>query len=147
MRNIVLLLLFLLTFKGVFAQTPADQSQIIQKCLDLSEIQQYLPSDLQGNHLPAYIMQLPMVLPEDADVTKFGKKPVYLNRTEMYANNTEAFFQFREITIEQSSARVLFTFNCNYTQPQQKVLHYTILLQKNDNDWTITSTELTGGIQ
>ncbi len=146
MRITIFTLLLFLCVTGAFGQLQSEQAKVLQKCLDLTEIQQFLPVDAQGHPKPVYIMQLPMVLPVDAAVSKFGSKPIYMSRSEINDAAIEAFFQFREIAINGNQAQVIMTYSYNFNHKDQKVRHYTLKLQKSGNDWNIVTTELTGGI-
>lgn len=146
MRITIFTLLLFLCVTGAFGQLQSEQAKVLQKCLDLTEIQQFLPVDAQGHPKPVYIMQLPMVLPVDAAVSKFGCKPVYMSRPEIYDAAIDAFFQFREIAIDGNQAQVIMTFSYNYIHKDQKVRHYTLKLQKSGSEWNIVTAELTGGI-
>ncbi|WP_321289725.1 hypothetical protein [uncultured Sunxiuqinia sp.] len=143
MRKIYLVLVtILLCGSGLFAQTPQDQAQILQLCVDLPELQKNYPVGIEGDTAAVYIMQYPIVIPTDIAISKFGKKPVFMTRHEIYDNNVEAFFLFKNLDILESSARVDLSMYYDYNSAEQKVFHIALDFQKENEEWVVGSYEI-----
>lgn len=92
-------------------KSPAtDQSMVLQKCIDLPELQQYYPMDADGNFKPIYIMQHSINFPDNLNLDGFSKKIVFMTKDQIYKNNVDAFFQFEKFDILQNSANITFTY-------------------------------------
>jgi hypothetical protein len=127
--------------QGLYANVVDSKAQIVQKCLDIPEIQLVYPVDGSGNHIPVHIMQYPIVFDTDIALEKFGSKPVYMNRTEMRDNKIEAYFLFQEIDIKESSAHVAFVVYYNQSTTKQVML-IDLNFEKKENDWVIMAQQI-----
>jgi hypothetical protein len=136
------LMVFGLTMQLV-AQSLNDQKQILQKCIDLPELQQYYPLAADGNHQQVYIMQYPFVFPDGIEVSKFGKPVQIVGRAVIVDSHAMAYFLFHTFSLTANKAYITFDFYNNY--PVNKtILQGNIVLNKTDNTWTINDSKLTG---
>lgn len=122
-------------------QTIADQSAIVQKCLDLSELQPYYPKAADGSYEKVYIMQYPTVFPATLEVSKFGKYVPLADRREIMKENAQAYFLFQSVEMEESKAKVAFDFLFNFAKNSTWV-SVTVDFQKVGNAWTVTGSKL-----
>ena len=123
-------------------QNAPEQAGILQLCLDLPELQDFYPQDEDGIYIEPYIMQYPIAFPTDIDVSKFGKRPVFMSRHEMYDNNIEAFFLFKKMEITSETATVEFSMYYDYNSPEQKYSHIVLNVVKDSGVWKIINTQI-----
>lgn len=65
MKKQVALLMLMFLFFSSFGQNLSDQAAVLQKCIDLPEIQNYLPLDADGTQAAICIMQHAVTFPGD----------------------------------------------------------------------------------
>ena len=65
MKKQVALLMFMFLFFNSFGQNLSDQATVLQKCVDLPEIQNYLPLDADGTQAAICIIQHAATFPGD----------------------------------------------------------------------------------
>jgi hypothetical protein len=143
MKKLFLFLgLFLLFTTQLVAQSRTDQALILQKCIDLPELQSYL-KDSEGK-----IQQLcinywnPLLFPLNLGLTKGGKSIIY---KPMYVDSDKAgvpFILFRTFLITGEVAKVDFEYHF-VTNNSSQLLKVHLDFIKNDNDWEISKTALT----
>lgn len=142
-KFISIFLLILTSTSLGYAQSQTDQSTILQKCIDLPEIQKLYPLDIEGKPVAVHIMQYPIEIPTDIGINKFGKNPVFMSRHEIYDNNIDAYFLFQNIDILESTAYLVSTFYYDYNSPDQKVLSIDMSFIKKDGNWEVSSSKVT----
>ena len=144
MKKLFLLLgLSLLFSTQLIAQSRNDQALILQKCIDLPELQSDLMKDSEGNIQQLYINYWnPLLFPLNLGITKGGKNIVY---KPMYSDSDKAgvpFILFRTFLITGEVAKVDFEYHF-VTNNSSQLLKIHLDFIKNDNDWDITKTSLT----
>jgi len=144
MKKLFLLLgLSLLFSTQLVAQSRNDQVLILQKCIDLPELQSYLLKDSEGNVQQLYINYWnPLLFPLNLGLTKGGKSIIY---KPMYADSDKAgvpFILFRTFLITGEVAKVDFEYHF-LTNNSSQLLKIHLDFIKNDNDWEISKTSLT----
>ena len=119
--------------------TDNDSALVLQKCLDMPELQQYYTKSSDGTFSQVHVMQYPIVFSPDIAVTKF-QLPILLEPREViYASKADGFFIFKSFQITGNTATVVFDYNYNYTTAPA-ALQVTLSLQKTGTDWSITNT-------
>ena len=144
MKKLILQLgLFLFFSTQLLAQSKSDQGLILQKCIDLPELQSYLIKDSDGT-----IQQLcinywnPLLFPLNLGVTKSGKSIIY---KPMYVDSDKAgvpFILFKIYQITGDVAKVDFEYHY-ITNNSSRLLQVHVDFIKVGNDWNISKTSLT----
>lgn len=138
-RLIIYSLLFFLP--GIaMAQSSTDAADVLQKCIDLPELQQYYPLDAAGTPLQIYVMQYPVSFESDLELSKFGKSVLFMDRTEIVENEIQAHFMFRSFDLTQNTAQVNlnYFYNYNYSTKQFNMVSSIIELHKTDTLWSVS---------
>jgi len=139
--NLTIFLLLLMAL-SVIGQQTTDQEALLQKCIDLPEIQNLLPADATGQPEAIHIMQHAVSFDENMKVSKFGKNLDFLTKDQVYNQNCKAYFRFDRFEIDNNSALISFDFEYNrnaLTDPG--LVKITLNLQKNGTEWIITESK------
>lgn len=141
MRKTLLIILTVAMAICVKSQNITDMEAVIQKCVDLPELQGYYPQNTDGSFVPVHIMQYPMRFDEGLNIEKHGEPPVFMTREEINDNNIDAYFLFERIEWVSNQAFVKFSFyyDCKSGSPQY--LHFVIDMIKNNDLWEVISSE------
>lgn len=145
---ILFLIVFGLCFK-LSAQISNDQAKVIQKCIDLPELQQYYPHETDGTMKQIYIVQYPVSFSSDLALTKAGKKILFIKSPDQFETPVESYFRYRSINIDQNSASVVLNYYFNYNPSTKQYQNLTIdmTLQKTNMEWDISKFNLKGDIR
>jgi hypothetical protein len=141
MKKVLLTMLTLLVMGQLISQN-ADSTAVLQKCIDLEELQAFLPKELNGTMKPVYLMKRDVVFPPNIDVVKFDLPLVQMKRDQIVNQSVEAFFMFHEFHLTFSSALVKFTF-VHDSPKHPKTINATLELEKNGEKWVISKSTLT----
>jgi hypothetical protein len=87
---------------------------VLQACFDNPILQKELPVSMQGGGKSVYLMQFPVVVPGDINLTVNGNKVVFIEKTAK--PEVEAYFMVRSIT--QNSGKL--TVNVNLFSKNRK---------------------------
>lgn len=143
MRKIYFMLFMMLFITiNIKAQPDLDKAKIVQACIDMPDIQDLFPKDEGSDHIAVHIMQIPIALPTDIAVTKFGKALVFMNRQTIYSNQVKMYFLFQTLDIESTSANVRFVCYYNQTSHDKDVINVSLSLVKSVENWTIVNKEI-----
>ena len=137
MKKHLLTMAMLLMLCIAQAQT-TEISQIVQICVDLSELQPHLPANSDGTMKPVYIMQRDVALSADIPVKKFGQPLVILSRDQIVKQAVDSFFMFNKMDIQQDRATVNFGFVYN-NNAEPHYDNITLTLLKKGESWDIQS--------
>ncbi|MEZ0007036.1 hypothetical protein ABH942_002414 [Flavobacterium sp. 28YEA47A] len=139
MRKLSLILLMvILCFSHAYAQSPDDQIKVLQKCIDLKELQGYLP----GKSIqPLYVMQHGVSFDKDIKVSKNGKPVVFLSKQEVKSQHLQAYLLFWTFEINEKTARVSFVYNYDQNQ-SPKTVRADLELSKQGSEWTVSSVAI-----
>jgi hypothetical protein len=116
------------------------KAQILKKCLDILDLQQYLAKNTVGSFLPIHILQYPITFSNNLNLSKFNKPIVFQSRQEISSNNVKAFFIFKVLSIVGNTAQVEFDYYNNTKQPQ--LVEIKASLNKTVSKWEIVSSTL-----
>lgn len=122
------------------AQESGDRAEIIQMCLDIPEIQKLFPKDAKDKFIPVHIMQYPIVLQTDIDILKFGQRPVFMSREQIYDNQIDTYFLFQNLDIIEGSAFAKFTLYHHQTSVEQKLWVVDLDIDKLNDKWVVVNT-------
>ncbi len=128
-----------------YSQSQQDQKEILQCCIDFSEIQNRYPEDANGDKLAVRIMQHTVSFSNDMEIQKFGENVIFYEKDEIYTLNTIAFLRFEKFDVEGINANVIFEFNHNRQDPStSSMLYITLQLEKENNQWSINEYTILG---
>lgn len=144
MKFFAVILLFACFQEVSSAQQLNDQSLVIQKCIDLSELQQYYPLDNAGLPEQIYVMEYPVKFPADLSVSKSGKQIVFMSREDIIKNQIKAYFIFRslDITGNLAKANINYFYDFDYSTKHSKMIMLNLELNKTDSTWEVTQINL-----
>lgn len=128
------------------AQSIDDQAKVLQKCIDLAELQQYYPLDDAGKPVQLHVMNYAVTFPTDLNVAKSGQQVLFMPREEILQQKITSYFIFRSFDITDNSAKAVFSYfyAFDYTNNQFKMLIVNIDLEKVNQDWSVINIKLGG---
>ena len=131
------------------AQSLDDQSKVLQKCFDLTELQPYFPLDNTGNPGQVYVMQYAVSFPVGMNVSKAGKPVLFASRDEILQGKIAYYFIFRSFDITGNVAKASFSYfySFDYTTNQFKMVMVNIELNKTNLDWGVINFKIQGDIK
>ncbi len=129
----------MLLFLSIAQAQNTDQSQIVQICVDLTELQPHYPSNPDGTMKAVYVMHRDVVLPPNTGATKFGHPLVIMHRDEIVKNQIDTYLMFHKIDIAGSQATVKFGFVYGSLQDPH-LMDIKLTLQKTGENWNINSS-------
>ncbi|MBC8643922.1 hypothetical protein H9W95_07295 [Flavobacterium lindanitolerans] len=91
---------------------------MLQKCIDLKELRDYLPGK---STQPLYVMQHGVSFDKDIKVSKNGKPLVFLSKQEIKSQQPQAYLLFWTFEINEKTARVSFVYNYDQNQSPKAV--------------------------
>jgi hypothetical protein len=118
----------------------SDKAQVLQKCIDLPDIQQYLAKNSDGSFIPIHIMQYPIAFSNNLNLSKFEESVIFQSRQEISSNNVKSFFIFKVLSIDVDTAQVEFDYYNNTKESQ--IVEITASLQKSVSEWEIVDLTL-----
>jgi len=141
-KQVSFLMLMFLIFNS-FGQNISDQAAVLQKCIDLREIQNYLPLDADGKPDAIRIMQHAVTFPRDLAISKSGKQVKFLSKDQIYQDHSEGFFRFDKFELTGDLAEVCFDFHFNRNAAtKSKIMAIKLNLKKTGAAWTIETTKI-----
>jgi len=145
-RFYLIIIGFLIINITAIAQMTEERAKIVQVCLDLPELQQYYPMDIQSNIKQVYIMQYPVTFSADLSLSGSDKEIFFMTMSEIKENKVEAYFMFRNIETTHNSSKVIchYFYDFNYDNNKSKYVAITIILQKADLEWSVVNTDVKG---
>lgn len=142
MKKYLLILAMLLGTVCSRGQNTDDITVVLQKCINLPELQQYYPVDNEGKPDDIYINYwAPTLFSTDLILTINGKNLMFLPMSQMSSTIENAFFFFKIFECTPSYAMIVFEYTYDFkTQP--KVLEVKLTLQKTNDVWGISDTQI-----
>jgi hypothetical protein len=141
MKRYLLIFALMLGVVCSFAQSKTDQAAVLQKIIDLTDLQQYYPKSPDGIDEKVYIVQQPVAFPAGIQLSKFGQPVQFIDNAGILDNLSVAYFVFQTFTITGNTADVTFDFYYTYTT-NKALFQCSALLNKNDDTWTISNAKL-----
>lgn len=141
MKKLFLLVgIFLVFSVRLVAQSQSDQALILQKCIDLPELQQSYPVDADGTISQIYVMQHGVSFPVDIKVTKSGKPLAFVSKSDINDRQIESYFLFWTFDIINDQSHVQFTYDNSTIEKKATIIELN--LQKVNNVWTIVKSKI-----
>lgn len=123
-------------------QLSDQQALILQKCIDLPELQEFYPSNPDGNKKALHILQHGVSFPTDITVRKFGKPLVFDDKQGIHNSPFPAYFLFQEFSIEQTVARIAFAYYYEPAQNPEAVILVNVVMTKSNGEWRIENSQI-----
>lgn len=145
--KVIVMALFLVCIQEIsLAQPIDDKSLVIQKCIDLTELQQYYPVDEAGSPSQIYVMEYPVAFSPELNVSKSGKQVLFMSREDVIANKVKAYFIFRSLDISGNLAKanINYFYDFDYTTQQSKIVMVNVEMNKVGSAWDVTTINLKG---
>jgi len=141
--KIITVAIFLVFIQEIsVAQPQDDQSMVIQKCIDLTELQQYYPQNADNSYKQLRILNFPVSFPENLKVSKFGQSVLFQTRAEILADNPDAFMAFNTFSIIENTASVVFEISYNRLTVSPNSINGSVSLEKAAGNWSVTNLTL-----
>jgi len=141
MKKLFLLLGLCLLFTAqLVAQSRSDKALILQKCIDLQELQQSYPVAADGTISQIYVLQHGISFPENIEVSKSGKPLAFVSKSDINDQHIESFFLFWTFDIVNDQSHVQFTYNNSKIEKKATIVELN--LQKENNVWTIVKSKI-----
>jgi hypothetical protein len=139
---------FALAFLSAFiagsslTQTGENSAKILQKCVDLPDLQKYF-QDANGS-LPGqlYVMQHGISFDPGISVTWNGKPLVFMEKQQIVSNGIDDYFLFHTFEISENSARVDFVYNFKDATNQSKLVRVLLDFEKEGVSWNIVQHKM-----
>ena len=128
----------------LLAQSLNDQAQILQKCIDLKDLQNYFPLDTKGDMKQLNIIQYPLSFSSQISLSKAGNNVKFLSMPELSKNKVEAYFMFRSLQINNNVATANFSYFYNCIGDNFKMLSVIVELEKSGSNWNVINFNLKG---
>lgn len=135
--------LFLLVFNQICgAQTVDDKSVVLQKCLDVPELQAYLPKNVNNTFKQVIILQSQEELSSNLNVSKFNQPVLFKSRADIFNEDPSAFLTIQKFAVTIEGGEVVYELSYNRNSESPKSINFTVLLEKKDNSWIIKNTTI-----
>jgi len=118
-----------------------DSTEVLKKCIELPQLQQYYPKQTNGTSNALKVMQHGVSFALSTNISHNGKSVLFLSKSQINENNEEAYFYFNEFVITGDKARVDFAFNYNFSN-ESKMQKVSLELQKISSGWVISQTKI-----
>jgi hypothetical protein len=118
-----------------------DSTEVLKKCIELPQLQQYYPKQTNGNSYALKIMQHGVSFSPSTNISYDGQSVLFLSKGQIKENNEDAYFYFHEFVITGEDARVEFTYNYD-VRSSLKMQVVSLQLKKNSTGWFISQTKI-----
>lgn len=122
--------------------TDVEQKNVLEKCVSLLELQQYLPKNADASYKQLIVMQHAVSFIENNGAVHEGNTILYKSKGDIKGNNTDAYFYFNTFNIDANTARAEFTFYYDQNTAAPKMAVVEIILAKTSNVWAITNSKI-----
>lgn len=92
-----------------YGQSNQDKQDIIQKCIDLAELQKYY-HDLEVDGKKQLFIADNGIVPTDLNLVKFGNPVIFLKMEDMFFRNIKNHINFYKFSIDLARADVEFHY-------------------------------------
>jgi len=146
MKRYLLIIAMLLGAVSSWGQAANDQAAVLQKIVDLPELQQYYPKNADGKLKQLYISQSPTAFTTGVIEAMGNYKVQFQTPEAIKAKKADSYFAFRSIVIdnETATANVNYMYDISQESGQVKMLNISISLQKAGTAWNITNLNIGG---
>jgi hypothetical protein len=125
-----------------FKTINADSASVLQKCIDLVELQPFYPKNPDSSYEKLYVMQHGVSFPVSIGVAHLGKPISFLDKEQIKRSGINAYFYFHEFRLEKDAAKVDYVFNYDLSAGTPKMQVVSLLLAKTSQGWIITESNM-----
>lgn len=126
-------LIFILLSLVSAAQEPADVTAILQKCINLPDVQEHMISNDQ-----IYVLQHGVSFPSNTKVVaQSGKNVLFINKDQLRNESISSYLLFWEFKVESASASIDFTLNYNDASGIPIARHYVVAMSRTGETWNV----------
>jgi hypothetical protein len=141
MKNILLLLSLFVSLQFM-AQTNSVDAILLQKCLDLPELQEFYPLEPSGELAQIYILQHGVSFPIDIGVKKNERLIKFLTKEDVSRLGVDSYFIFRTFEVlDENKARVEFTYYKSVADNSNVAFELDFI--REDNEWSVVNLQIT----
>jgi hypothetical protein len=131
MKQFASITIFIMLSNNGFTQTLEDKHLLLQKCIDLEDIQQYF--DQSSNPNKQLIFHDNGIVPPNLNAVKFDKPVLFLATEDLFFRSLKAFGYFDKFDVTLSNA------NIEYILQDVKI---KLTFEKLDDYWIVTSMKI-----
>jgi hypothetical protein len=124
----------------VAAKPAGDLAILLQKIVDLPELQPYYPLNPDKHFKPLVVMQHGVSFPTRIPVTHHSNPLIFKSKQETALE--PAYFLFWRFDIAADKARVEFSYIYNAGSPAPSAQKAELVFDKADNNWSVTSSNI-----
>ena len=147
MKNLIRILnvffLLALLSQGVSGQTEKDTVAVLQKCIDLKDLKQFLPLNSDGTIGQLYILQDRISFPASTNVEIAGKKIALIDLPQLEDIADPYYLQFWDFRISQDLATVGFMLNYRPDKNTKELVRVVAEAEKKGTEWMIIDVKIT----
>lgn len=129
---------------NTFGLSKNELTEVIQKCIDLPELQKYYPSDSDGSLKQLNILKYPLLIPSELALTKGGKPVNFIPQSTIAGVNVQAYSRYRAIENTGNTLKVNFNYFYKDGSQSEKTLFILIEFQKSGSNWNIINSSIKG---
>jgi hypothetical protein len=134
-------LMILISF-SLFAQdSNKDTEAVLQKCIELKDLQQFLPLNSDGTIRQLYILQDRISFPAGTNVQLNGKKIALVNSEELGKISDPYFLQFWDFRISQDKANTGYMLMKKTGNNAMEVARVVAEAEKKGTEWVIIDAQ------
>jgi hypothetical protein len=140
----LLLIIFvfcLISFK-MTGQTDKDTAAVLQKCIDLKDLQQFLPLNSDGTIRQLYILQERVSFPASTNVQIAGKKIALVDLAELENIADPYYLQFWDFRISQNRANTGFMLMSKSGINPIELVRVVAEAEKKGTEWAIIDVKV-----
>ncbi len=142
-RILSVIFLFTLISRGVIGQTVNDSSAVLRKCIELKDLQQFLPLNSDGTYRQLYILQDRISFPAGTNVQIAGKKIVLADPAQFENLVDPYYLQFWDFRISQDKANASFMLNSRSGKNTIERVRVVAEVEKKGTEWVIIDANIT----
>jgi hypothetical protein len=134
-------LMILISF-SLFAQdSNKDTEAVLQKFIELKDLQQFLPLNTDGTIRQLYILQDRISFPASTNVQLAGKKIALVNSEELGKISDPYFLQFWDFRISQDKANTGYMLMKKSGNNSMEVARVVAEAEKKGTEWVIIDVQ------
>jgi hypothetical protein len=133
MRYILIYIILLFLPNYSYGQSLEDQKIIIQKSIDIKDLQLYLDTVVDGKS--PLIIYNNGVIPLNLELTKFDIPVIFMLKEELFFFNKKSYLEFDLFEIGSEKSKVVFNYSV-------EGLEITLLFIKSNDNWILKSKNI-----
>lgn len=130
----IILQLAFMQKQGLAQETVTDHSQVLQVCIDLAELQQYL-STAETADPQLFILNHPVSFAASVTVSKFDQPVVFCSRDDIRSLNPDAFLSFDTFEVGDNEATASYQITYHRLSNDPATVNGQINLVKTSGTW------------